>query len=292
MKRLVFALVALMIGAAMAIGDAEAAKRLGGGRNAGAQRQATPPAAAPAAPSAANPAAAAQKPGMGRWLGPLVGLAAGIGLAHLFGEQLGSIMMGLLIVFAVMFGVMFLLRRFGKGAGAVPASAAASGGAGNSGSGNSQFTGLGVPPQASQGSHSPMAAGAAAAPLAPSVPAGFDAEQFLQTAKQAFVSLQAANDRGDLEALREMTSDEMFASIKHDHDSRGGVAQQVEVVTLNAELLQAVAEGNTHWASVRFTGSLREAQAVTPEKFEEIWNLHKPADGNGGWVLAGIQQPS
>jgi predicted lipid-binding transport protein (Tim44 family) len=289
MKRFVFALVALMIGAAMAIGDAEASKRLGSGKNAGAQRQATPPAAAPAAPSAANPAAAAQKPGMGRWLGPLAGLAAGLGLAYLFGDQLGSIMMGLLVVFAVVIAVMFLLRRFGKGAGPQPAGAAA--GAGNAG--NTQFTGMPNAPQG--GTRAPLSANAASpstAAAAPTVPANFDADQFIHTAKQAFVSLQAANDRGDLEALREMTSDEMFASIKKDYEGRGGVTQQVEVVTLNAELLQVVAEGGTNWASVRFTGALRDAPGSLPEKFEEIWNLHKPTDGSGGWVLAGIQQPS
>ena len=45
-----------------------------------------------------------------------------------------------------------------------------------------------------------------------------------------------------------------------------------------------------HWASVRFSGTVREAPRREPESFAEVWNLVKPADGSSGWLLAGIQQ--
>ena len=64
--------------------------------------------------------------------------------------------------------------------------------------------------------------------------------------------------------------------------------QQVE--GLDAELLEVVTEGPQHWASVRFTGTVREAPGAAPETFSEVWNLVKPADGSSGWLLAGIQQ--
>jgi predicted lipid-binding transport protein (Tim44 family) len=64
------------------------------------------------------------------------------------------------------------------------------------------------------------------------------------------------------------------------------------VVTLNATLLELVTEGGLHWASVRFSGSIREQAGTPAGPFEEIWNLQKPADGSSGWLLAGIQQSS
>jgi predicted lipid-binding transport protein (Tim44 family) len=35
---------------------------------------------------------------------------------------------------------------------------------------------------------------------------------------------------------------------------------------------------------------IRNAPGAPAEPFVEVWNLAKPLAGNGGWVLAGIQQ--
>lgn len=289
MKHIFIALAAVVMSLVLTIGEAEAAKRIGGGRSVGTQRdtvtnrQATPPAAAPAAPTATNPAAAQPRTGMSRWLGPLAGLAAGLGLAYLFGDHLGGIMMGLLIVLAVVIGFAMLMRMLGRRNGPQPAAAGAGA------AGNATFNGLGREPYQAPRAPSSLPV-SAAAPAASSVPANFDTAGFLASAKQAFLSLQSANDRGDLEALREMTTDDMFATIKREIESRGNASQAVEVVTLNADLIEATTERDLHWASVRFSGALREEGAGVPEKFEEVWNLQKPAAGAGGWVLAGIQQ--
>ena len=62
------------------------------------------------------------------------------------------------------------------------------------------------------------------------------------------------------------------------------------MTALDAELLEISTEGAEHWASVRFSGQVREAPGAAPEGFSEVWNLVKPADGSSGWLLAGIQQ--
>src|SRR4249919_4399228 len=111
---LILALAALAATAVVATDTAEA-RRLGGGRSLGAQRQATPPPAAspnvaPTNPAAASPAippkAAPAASGASRWLGPLAGLAAGIGLAALlshFGlpEGLGTFLLLALLAIGV-----------------------------------------------------------------------------------------------------------------------------------------------------------------------------------------------
>jgi predicted lipid-binding transport protein (Tim44 family) len=74
--------------------------------------------------------------------------------------------------------------------------------------------------------------------------------------------------------------------------TRAAAGQQTDIATLNGELLEVVTEGGTHWASVRFSGMLREDPGVAPQAFAEVWNLQKSAQGDSGWLLAGIQQVS
>jgi hypothetical protein len=89
------------------------------------------------------------------------------------------------------------------------------------------------------------------------VPAGFDVAAFLRAAKEIFI---------------------------------GAREERRDVVTLNAHLLEVATEDGRHAASVRFSGLAREAPGAEAASFEEVWNLVKPADGSGGWLLAGIQQ--
>jgi len=86
MKSLWTACVALALVAALYPDDAEA-RRFGGARSLGAQRQITAlQKPQPAATSQQTQAPqAAPRTGVGRWLAPLAALAAGLGLAALFG---------------------------------------------------------------------------------------------------------------------------------------------------------------------------------------------------------------
>jgi predicted lipid-binding transport protein (Tim44 family) len=123
------------------------------------------------------------------------------------------------------------------------------------------------------------------------IPAGFDVESFVRNAKVNFIRLQAANDAGNLDDIREFTTPEMFAEIKMemaDHVAGG----QTDVVTINGEVLDVAEEASRYVVSVRFNGLIREAANAPAEPFDEIWHMVKPRDGSRGWVLAGIQQVS
>jgi len=290
MKKLVIAAFAAVVGLSLMVPDAEAA-RLGGGRSSGMQRQATPapapsqagkPAAPPAA--AAAPAAAAPKPaGMSRFLGPLAGLAAGLGIAALLshfglGEGMANMLLILALVMAAVFVVRWLMSR------RAPATGMQYAGAGNAAPANFN-------PAPAQFEASATGAGIAAAGVAAAnIPADFDVEGFVRQAKLSFVRLQAANDRGDMDDIRQFTTPEMFAEIKMQYQERGGRAQETDVMQLNAELLEVVTEDSRHIASVRFSGQLREEANAAPESFSEVWHLVKPTDGSRGWNVAGIQQ--
>ena len=277
MKHLLSIAIAAFLTLGLVVPDAEAA-RLGGGRSLGAQRSVTPNKSmqqTPPSQAAAAAPAAAPKPAGNRWLGPIAGLAAGLGLGWLFsqggmGGMLGTLLMMALVGFAVVL-VMRLLTR--------PKAA-----------GNLQYAGMGKEPAPASPPPGLGAAPAFGAQVQANIPAGFDTEGFLRQAKLNFVKLQAVHDSGKLGELREFTTDAMFESIKQDLLQHGTVGQQTDVVTLNAELLEALTEGDTHWASVRFSGMIRESANAQPESFEEVWNLAKPVSGASGWVLAGIQQ--
>ena len=283
MKTLLILALTIMISVGFCPSAAEAAKRLGGGNSTGMQRQTvTPQKSAVAAPPAApvTPAAPAAPAG-NRWLGPIAGLAAGVGLGYLFSQGgfggIASIISTLLIGLMVFGGVMLAIRFFMKSR--VPMETA--GGVSNY-------------PMLEQ--ESVIGQSRTTSNLQPgsNIPYDFDSVNFIKHAKLSFINLQKANDDNDIEMIRDMSTDEMFAVFKSQLDLRHGAQQHTEVVTLDAELLEVVTETvqhvQMHVASVRFVGMIKDDGETVAGTFEEVWNLQKPITGSSGWTLAGIQQ--
>ncbi|EGF32182.1 putative membrane protein [Oxalobacteraceae bacterium IMCC9480] len=136
----------------------------------------------------------------------------------------------------------------------------------------------------------PLTSGAAAAPFG--VPADFDVPGFLRNSKTYFIRLQAAWDKADINDIREFTSSEMFAELRLQIQERGASPNNTDVVKLDAELLGVETVGGDYLASVKFSGMIKESESAPAEPFAEAWNLSKSTSGQGGWILAGIQQLS
>jgi len=308
------------IGLALIIPDADAARRMGGGKSFGRQtQQAAPPAQpaqreslgqsagqpgpAQAAPGMAAKPGAAQAPATGnRFLGPLAGIAAGLGIAALlshfgligpFAEFLAAALMIGLLLLAGLF--IWRMLRGGARQGSAPmpqrpmepayqAPAAArvempGNGAARPGSLAASLGGVGT---------SVDAAGSDG--RAPGVPDDFDVNGFLRNAKVYFHRLQAAWDRRDVDDLNEFTTPEVLAELRMQLQEHAGDSDANEIVQLDADLL-GIEEGPVDYlASVRFSGTMRSAEAPQGEPFQEIWNLSKRKDGRTGWLLAGVQQ--
>ena len=298
-KHLLLSLFIVFSSAGLIAVDAQA-KRLGGGGNSGMSRQAPAPqpaqpvpakqAAAPAATGAAAAPAAAPKRS---WMGPIAGLAAGLGLAALMshlgmGAEFANMLTLMLLAALAFFAGRMLLRRFGPGAAnrnAAPpglrlAGAAAGGAAAHEprgaafGSGGASEPGL-------------AASGEAATP---GLPAGFDAAAFQRIAKLVFIRMQAANDAGNLDDLRQFATPEMFATFRLDLQERKAAAQQTDVVQLDAQVLDFAEQAEQQIVSVRFHGLLREQHDAGATAFDEVWHLVKPVHGGGHWAIAGIAQ--
>ena len=280
------------------VGHVDAA-RLGNGKSVGKapsapmQKQAAPaqkPAqqAQPAAPAPAPQAAPSRFGGMGGILG---GLAAGLGIGYLLshfglGEGASSMITGLLIAVLAGFAIMFVIRRL------LPAMS----GAGNSTNAPAglQRTNIEQAPR-QEPAFTPAAnafggVSAESQPFQSTLPPGFDERSFLESAKQYFSTLQKAWDQGDLVSLREFTTPDMFATIQQDLAGRADAMNQTDVVTINAQLIGIETADAHYFCSIQFSGMIREQVGAPASDFSEIWNLSKPVEGPGGWVLAGISQ--
>lgn len=304
MKSLILALTLAVTSAALVPGIADA-KRLGGGGTSGMKRTLpapTTPNSLPAQPAptnnATNPAAA---PGMAAapaaapkrsWMGPIAGLAAGLGIAALLshfglGAGVANFLMMVLLAVAAFALIRFVMRRFAK-----PSSGLQFAGAGANGlnaTGPSwQEPARPMPMAQPLSSTSSPQTGVAAS--APNLPADFDAPAFERIAKMIFIRMQAANDSGDLNDLRNFTTPEMFAAARLELQERGTAAQQTDVVRIDAQVLDFAEEAGRQIVSVRFHGLIREEKDGTAAAFDEVWHLVKPTDGSREWAIAGIQQ--
>jgi predicted lipid-binding transport protein (Tim44 family) len=279
MKRILISLFALFISFGFVVNDAEA-RRMGGSKSFGMQRSAPTKQDAAPTPQRQQPAGtpAQASPQKRSWMGPIAGLAAGLGLAALFshlgmGAGMANFLMLALLAMAAFMLFRFFMRR-------------------NAPAPSMQYAGM---PPAGMNHGAPAAFDQTTAVLGDShaartFPPGFDADAFAREAKLNFIRLQAAFDAGNLDDLRAFTSPEVFAEIRMQLAERGDAAQTTNVMTLDAEVLEAVDEGNRHIVSVRFTGLVREAAEQDAAPLDEVWHLTKPASGQGGWVIAGIQQ--
>ncbi len=290
------------------------AKRLGGGTSVGKQSANVTQRSGPDAAKAPSSGAASSVPVAGQaatasrpWVGVLGGIAAGLGLAWLAsslggGELLANLLLLGIGVTALFGGVAYLRRnrlRSAEPQGAVsPVVGLAYQAA-------SSATASGLPKQYSpknvgndasarpwEHSQSPTD-GSTAVRGGWGVPDGFDVQGFLTASKSNFVRLQDAWDRADIPALRAMMTDDMIAQIQEQLQARethtGAVNNKTDVLMLEAQLLGIEDLPGEYMASVEFSGVIREDAATGPSPFREVWNITRPKQGQGGWLVAGVQ---
>ncbi|WP_025599255.1 Tim44 domain-containing protein [Burkholderia sp. WSM2230] len=295
-------LAAVLALGALAANDAEA-KRVGGSQSIGRQSQMASPSApaqrsqqAQPAPQAAQTPAAT--PARNRWLGPLAGLAAGLGIAALLSSLgLGAglaqmlsnmLLIGLVVVAGVMLFRFIANRRrpdLAYGHGAV--SRSQNNGSpflNQNGQARSETSLFGTQRTATNQS---AAAGAFNAPVQA---LGLDQAELVAAAKSMFMRLQSAWDRNEQGDLFELTTPEMFAQLKRDLEGRGSQPNRTEVPQLEAEVLGVENTADETFVSVRFYGQMREDDAPAAQPFQEVWNIVRSAHEGNAWRLAGIQQ--
>ncbi len=305
------AAMALSFGFAATSADAA---RMGGGKSTGkqssnvTQRESAKPATPATPPAAAAPAVAPKKP----WGAMLGGLAAGLGLAWLasslgLGGAMGNILMFALLALVAVVIIGFIVRKMKGGNNAQGQSPFAMQGAGNAATPKSynpenvgndasarpwERNSMAFDAAKSAGSGSIIGSGLSGS-QAWGVPADFDADGFLKACKGNFMTLQDAWDRSDINSLRAMMTDEMLREIKTqlaDRESHTGAGMnKTDVQMLDAKLLGIEELDEVYMASVEFSGMIREDASAGASPFREVWNMTKPRNGSGGWLVAGVQ---
>ena len=303
---------------------ADAARRFGGGasfgRSAPMLQKSTPAPAAPtlqkaapgqqkgqqqAAPNQARPNQPAAAPSPMRNM--LMGLAGVLGitaLAHAlgFGEGFVNFLMMAVLAFAAFYFIrmligLFLAKRMAGGVSSMPGmdrSAANNRSAKNDSSYyNQQQTQTSAQEPSYQarpmsGSLLDELSSGNGSAKAVDLPAGFDVEGFLKVAEENFVKMQKAWDTGNVTALSDFTTDDVFLTITHQLRERGNQDYQTEVISLKSEFRGIIQDGEEYLAGVTFQGTLNVSGEA--EDINETWILSKPVHGDQGWLLSGIHQ--
>jgi len=256
MNRIFVSFFALFLGLSMSLAafDAEA-RRMGGGKSFGMQRSA--PAKREASPQQQQGTQPAATPQKRSWMGPIAGLAAGLGLAALMSHLgLGAEFANMLLIALAVMAAFMLFRYLTRNKNAPAMQYAGP----NPSSLNAPNT---IDSNASRFDSSRLVGSSSTAAYANDLPPGFDEQTFVREAKLNFIRMQLSE--------------------------RGDVTQETDVVNLNAEVLECAEENSQLIASVRFHGLMNE-DATGTLPFDETWHLTKSANGRGGWVVAGIQQ--
>ena len=268
--------------------DAEA-KRIGGGKSVGTQRQSVNQQQATPSPQQSPAAAAAPATSGSKWGGALAGLAAGGLLAALFmGGAFENINMPDILIMLLLAGaVFFVIRMLRK-----PKTEESTPSMQYSGMNTNTRDSFNTPPFTTPAGTA-TADSSATTHRQPNIPADFKVEPFIRNAKASFIRLQTAHDHGDVNEIRDYTTPEMLAEISAQINERGDAQQKTEVMFIDANLLEVETTHDMAIASVRFTGQLRDVPDGEPEDFDEIWHVQKNLkDPNATWLLAGIQQVS
>jgi predicted lipid-binding transport protein (Tim44 family) len=319
-NKLFLSLLGAVVAVAVSVSATDVeAKRMGGGKSVGKSSQTTQKDAAPAnnasstntapaasaaatkAPAAAPAAAASNR---SKWLGPLAGLAAGLGLAALashlgFGEGFANIMMIMLFAMIAFAAFKFFMARRAQAAGGKTGRVSSAGltpaYAGASSNQTAYQASMPAAQTPSSGYSGGIGSGLSSSQIErlASIP-GFDEAGFVRQAKVYFVRLQAAYDVGNKQDLREFTSPEMFAELMMEINERNGQANRTEIERLDAEFLGQGADSDFQHVSVRFFGMVKEFEGaqtnVDAKAINETWNFAKPLSGAEGWTLVGIEQ--
>ncbi|MBR3665028.1 MAG: Tim44 domain-containing protein [Desulfovibrio sp.] len=124
---------------------------------------------------------------------------------------------------------------------------------------------------------------------APSVPADFDVEEFLQGAKSAYVRMQSSWDQRDLEDIAQFATPAVMEVLR-EQMAEDPNPSHTELINISVQLMGVHTEGRTQRAQVYFDVLLREDPSQQrPEPAREVWHFLRTLP-DGTWKLDGIQQ--
>jgi predicted lipid-binding transport protein (Tim44 family) len=307
-SRLTVATLGLAAGLAIIAADVANA-RAGGGRSYGSRgtKSYTPPPAtntapkaapversmaqkAPAATQSAQPAGAAASAAQSRfggWRGLLMGGLIAAGLASIFGFGALASVLGFLLQFALIAGIVYLVVMFFRSRSQPALARATAGRAGSVPDSNvlnrQGYAGGG-------GSNALFSVG----------------QEDLDTFERLLGEIQTAYGRADTDKLGTVTTPEMLSYFSQDlaDDARQGLRNEVsDVKLLQGDVSEAWRENGSDYATVamryslidatldKATGRVVSGDRTQPTEATELWTFRRDDRAPGdGWQLSAIQQ--
>ena len=120
----------------------------------------------------------------------------------------------------------------------------------------------------------------------PALPNDLSRDDLLASVRQHFVRLQAAWDAEDLSELQALTTPDMLHELRAELPQRTPGVNRTDVLTLHAELLAFEEWASADFASVEFSGMIRERADEGAAPFREVWMLTRSKGDNHAWRLA------
>ncbi|GAA4498893.1 Tim44 domain-containing protein [Pseudaeromonas paramecii] len=122
------------------------------------------------------------------------------------------------------------------------------------------------------------------------LPPGFDAQAFVNEARDHYRQLQQAWNKNDLAKIAEYVSPELLAALQAERAQHPG-EQFTEVQFVDAELVRAQYDSQQAELSVRFSGRYRDGQSQQEFPIQEIWHLERRLDEPGRpWIIVGLEE--
>ncbi len=126
------------------------------------------------------------------------------------------------------------------------------------------------------------------------LPDWFNQEEFLSGARSAYTLLQQAWDSGNLEEIKSLTTESVFAEISRQYSEETS-HETTRILKLNSELIDFNESQEGVEAAVLFDALLGEGDAQgnneRADQVRELWHFVKKADSTEPtWYLDGIQQ--
>jgi predicted lipid-binding transport protein (Tim44 family) len=246
---------------------------------------------APTSVQGAKPGAstAAQPSRFGGWRGLLMGGLFAAAFASIFGLGALATVLGFLLQFALIAGIVYLVVAFMRGSNQPALARAAS-----------------APAPRRQGDIlSRQALGSTAGPIAPAA-APIIAQDDLNAFEKLLGDIQTAFGRGDTEKLAALTTPEMlsyFSQELADNAKRGLRNEISNVNLLQGDLSEAWRENGSDYATVAMRFSLVDAMIdqasgrvvagdrTRPGEATELWTFRRDDRARGeGWQLSAVQQ--
>ena len=285
-------LISIFFGVSFSLAvDSAEARRMGFGRSIGKpppiKRQVAPPTQAPKKTvdkTSANTSNALPNKSRGGFMGPIAGLAAGLGLAALasymgIGEELMSFLLILLAGIAIFFIVRLVLRNMQSQPSLVGAPS----------SFNRSNIESSTPKKPVMGSTSSYQN------TQKETISQDEIESFLENSKKQFIEIQKIWDSRNIDNLKSFCTDDLILDLSRQINERTNLSEKTSITELNASW-QGM---NTYFSKdghevdevyVLFSGMVRENDNSASKEFSEIWTLQRLKSTNDGWLIAGITQ--